>query len=83
MNKEEIEEYSTKNLNLAAYLCASYGIHFIGATKINEEFFFRFIPKPKAEELVDNYFLGKAVVNPQELFARLHDLRDVIFNQGE
>lgn len=73
------EEYITKNLNLAAYLYAS-GIQFNGTTKADKEFFFRFEPKFEAEQLVNNYFLGKASVNPKELFSRLHDLKDIIFN---
>jgi len=73
-------EYTIKNLNLAAYLLTT-DVQFIGATKVNGEFFFKFTPKLKAEENVNNYFSGKALVNPQELFARLHDLKDLIFNQ--
>ena len=72
--------YSCKNLSLSAFLYAS-GLQFIGAQKINGDFFFEFSPKEKAEYLVNLYFSGKANVNPQTLFARLHDLRDLIFSQ--
>lgn len=74
------DEYSTKNLSIASYLYAS-GIQFSGASNINGEFFFKFSPKDKAENLVQLYFSGTATVNPRDLFARLHDLRDLIFNQ--
>lgn len=72
------EEYSTKNLSIASYLYAS-GIQFCGASNINGEFFFKFTPKDKAENLVQLYFSGTATVNPRDLFSRLHDLKDIIF----
>jgi hypothetical protein len=78
--ENKIERYTTKNLNIAAYLYAS-GIHFTGAEKIKYELFFSFSPKKKAEILVNDYFSGTASVNPRDLFARLHDLKDLIFNQ--
>lgn len=74
------EIYSSKNLSLSAYLYAS-GLQFVGAKKINGDFFFEFTPKEKAEQLVNQYFSGTANVNPQTLFSRLHDLRDLIFSQ--
>ena len=77
----DIEQiYSCKNLSLSAFLYASE-LQFIGAKKIKGDFFFEFTPKEKAEALVSQYFSGKALVNPQTLFARLHDLRDLIFSQ--
>lgn len=76
------EEYTTKNLNLAAYLYAS-GIQFSGASKVNEQLIFKFSPKQKAQELVDLFFSGTATINPRELFARLHDLKGLIFDQGK
>ena len=72
--------YSCKNLSLSAFLYAS-GLQFISAKKINGDFFFEFTPKDEAEHLVNQYFSGKASVNPQTLFSRLHDLRDLIFSQ--
>lgn len=77
---DEIEKYTTKNLNIAAFLYTS-GIHFIRANEIDREFFFEFTPKLKAESLVSDYFSGRATCNPRELFARLHDLKDLIFSQ--
>ncbi len=77
---DEIEKYSTKNLNLAAFLYAS-GIHFIRANKVDREFFFEFTPKIQAEKLINDYFSGTATVNPRELFARFNDLKDLIFSQ--
>jgi len=77
----KIEEYSTKNLNLSAYLSCFKTVQFIGAVKINNEFFFKFTPKNNAEALVNNFFSGSAIVNPRELFSRLHDLKDLIFAQ--
>jgi len=69
MNIEEIhiEEYSTKNLNLSAYLSCFKTIQFIGVVKINNEFFFKFAPKSNAEELVNQFFSGTAMVNPRNL----------------
>lgn len=78
--KDTEQIYSCKNLSISAFLYAS-GLQFIGAKKINGDFFFEFKPKEKAESLLNQYFAGTASVNPQTLFARLHDLRDLIFNQ--
>lgn len=75
---DEIEKYSTKNLNLAAFLYAS-GVHFIRANKVDREFFFEFTPKIQAEKLINDYFSGTATTNPRDLFSRLHDLKDIIF----
>jgi len=72
--------YSCKNLSLSSFLYAS-GLQFVRAKKVNGDFFFEFTPKEKAESLVNQYFTGTASVNPQTLFARLHDLRDLIFSQ--
>lgn len=80
IEKDQIHDiYISKNLSHSAFLYAS-GLHFVGAKKIGSEFFFEFAPKGKAELLIKNFFAGKALVNPQELFARLHDLRDFIFS---
>lgn len=73
-------EYITKNLNLASYLCST-GLPLSRTFKIGSEFFFVFSPKNKAEELVNDYFLDKALVNPKLLFARLNDLKDLIFSK--
>ncbi|HWY79822.1 MAG TPA: hypothetical protein VNW29_05705 [Candidatus Sulfotelmatobacter sp.] len=77
----KIEEYSTKNLNLSAFLSCLPDIKFVGAIKHGNEFFFKFTPKEKTEQLVNDYFSGIATVNPRDLFARLHDLKDLIFSQ--
>ena len=73
--------YKTKTLNLASYLYAS-GLKLAEAIQVKGETFFVFTPKDKAEELVNNYFSDTASCNPKELFARLNDLRDLIFAQG-
>lgn len=75
------EGYKTKTLNLASYLYAS-GLKLAETKQIQGETFFTFIPKSKAEELVQQYFANTASCNPKELFARLNDLRDLIFAQG-
>lgn len=73
--------YQTSNLNLAAYIYAS-GIEFIGITKTEGKAVFSFREKEKAEKLISIYFTGTASVNPRELFARLNDLKDLIFSGG-
>lgn len=73
--------YQTSNLHLAAYLYAS-AIEFIGITKTDGKALFSFRQKEKAEKLISNYFSGTATVNPRELFARLNDLKDLIFSGG-
>lgn len=82
MYRDHIEKYTTKNLSLAAYLSCFTAIQFIGTEKIGNEFFFKFTPKNAAEELVNQFFSGTANVNPRDLFARLHDLKDLIFSGG-
>lgn len=74
--------YRTKILNIAAYLYAA-GLQLVDTTKLNGEVFFVFSPKEKADELVESYFAGTARTNPRELFARLNDLRDLIFSGGK
>ncbi len=71
--------YKTKNLSLAAYLYAS-GLQLTGNTRKNTEVFFSFTPADKAEKLVNDYYHGSAAINPRELFARLNDLKDIIFS---
>lgn len=76
-----IDIYQTNNLNLAAFLYAS-NLKFLGAVKNNHEFIFKFSQKEEAEKLINDYFMGTAMVNPKELFSRLNDLRDFIFNKA-
>jgi len=76
----ETELYKTKTLNIAAFLYSS-GIQLVSTTKVNTEVFFNFKPKEEAEKLVASYFAGTATINPRELFARLNDLRDLIFSR--
>jgi hypothetical protein len=73
--------YKLKTLNLAAFLYAS-GLKLINIVRVKNEVFFIFSPKNDAEKLVEQYFAGKATVDPRELFARLNDLRDLIFSGG-
>lgn len=73
--------YRTKTLGIAAFLYAS-GLKLTKTTRINHEVFFIFSPKNDAELLVEKYFAGTAIVDPRELFARLNDLRDLIFSGG-
>ncbi len=73
------DEYLTKNLNLASFLWAS-GVQFVGIKRLNKEVSFIFAPKAKAENFENQYFTGSATINPRELFARLKDLRDIIFS---
>lgn len=77
----EKDRYKTKILNIAAYLYAA-GLRLVDTTKINGDVLFIFTPKAKAEQLVENYFAGTAKINPRELFARLNDLRDLIYSGG-
>lgn len=78
----EQDQYRTKILNIAAYLYAA-GLQLVDTTKVNGNVFFIFTPKDKAEQLVEMYFAGTANINPRELFARLNDLRDLIFSGGK
>lgn len=75
----ENEGYKLKQLNVAAFLYAS-GLKLINTTRVNNEVFFIFAPKDEAEQLVEKYFAGTASIDPRELFARLNDLRDLIFS---
>lgn len=75
----EQDTYTTKTLNIAAYLYTC-GIQLTGTSRVGTEIYFHFAPEWKAQELVDAYFSDTARVNPKELFARLNDLRDLIFS---
>ncbi len=75
------EGYHTKNLNIAAFLYAS-GLELVKTARINGDFYFYFVPQEKAQELVESYFSNKARISPRDLFARLNDLRDLIFQGG-
>ncbi len=77
----DTELYKTKTLNIAAFLYAS-NLQLVNTVRVNNEVFFIFSPKNKAEKLVSDYFSGTAEVNPRELFARLNDLKDLIFSGG-
>lgn len=72
----EKEIYTTKNLNIAAFLYAC-GLQLVKTDRVHGEVFFSFSPAEKAEQFVGSYFNGSARVNPRELFARLNDLKDV------
>jgi hypothetical protein len=76
------DTYTTKTLNIAAFLYAA-GLQLINTTKVNGEVFFSFVPKDRAEQLVESYFAGTATISPRDLFARLNDLRDLIFSGGK
>lgn len=75
----ENDYYETKNLNISAYLYAS-GLQLVTTNNKGKEIFFVFSSKQAADELVDKYYSDKALVNPRELFARLNDLKDLIFS---
>lgn len=79
---EQTKFYRTKILNISAFLYAS-GLQLIETTREGNELFFLFSPKDEAEKLVEKYFADTASVNPRELFARLSDLRDLIFSGGK
>lgn len=70
-----------KILNVAAFLWAS-GLRLVGTKRINGEVFFLFNPKNEAEILLESYFSDTATISPKELFAKLNDLRDLIFSRG-
>lgn len=78
----EKEGYKTKTLNIAAFLYAC-GLQLVDTIKVQGDIFFVFTPKDRAEKLVESYFAGTASINPRELFARLNDLRDLIFSGGK
>ncbi len=78
MDKDVLE---IKILNVAAFLWAS-GLRLAGTKRINNEVFFLFSPKLEAEKHLESYFADTATTNPKELFAKLNDLRDLIFSGG-
>lgn len=78
----DTDGYKTKTLNLAAFLYAS-GLKLNNTVRVKHEVFFIFIPESEAEQLVEKYFAGVATIDPRELFARLNDLRDLIFSGGK
>ena len=77
----ETHLYQTSNLHIAAYLYAS-GVPFLGITEFESRALFDFQDSEQAEKLVGLYYTGEASVDPRELFARLNDLKDLIFSGG-
>lgn len=77
----DTEGYKTKSLNVASFLFAS-GLKLKNTIRAKSEVFFVFTPKNEAEKLMEKYFAGTATIDPRELFARLNDLRDIIFSEG-
>lgn len=76
----ETETYSTNNLYQSAYLYAS-GLRFAFFKQDGKSIYFHFEPRVEANRLIAEYFRGTASVNPRELFARLNDLKDIVFSQ--
>lgn len=82
MRQTEREDiFETSQLNIAAYLFAS-GLPLQGNRKLGKSMYFQFGEKEKAEQLVSSYFAGKATTDPQDLFAKLNTLRDLIFSSS-
>lgn len=74
----ETDIFQTSNLHIAAYLYAS-GIPFLGITEVENRAVFDFHNRIEAEKLIELYYTGRASIDPRELFARLNDLKDLIF----
>jgi len=68
-----------RNIQLCSFLAAS-GLQLVSTTRKGNEVYFEFSPKKKAQELLNDYFAGRATVDPRELFARFNDLKDLIFS---
>ena len=77
----DTDTYSTNNLLLAAFIYTA-GLRLSFFKQIGGSVYFYFAPKAKAEQLVAFYFSGTAIVNPRDLFARLNDLKDIVFSQS-
>ena len=72
--------YVTKSLSLAAYLYSTKGISFLGTGRSgNGNVYFQFKPKAKAEKLIADYYMGKAIGNIRDVFESYKTLKDLIF----
>lgn len=70
-----------RNIQLSSFLAAS-NLQLVSTKKESDTVYFEFSPKKKAQELLNDYFAGRATVDPRELFARFNDLKDLIFSGG-
>lgn len=72
--------YKTNSLPLASFLSCDKQLTFRGVDKSDvNKIYFIFEPNDIAQTLADNYFSGKANVNPLELFKNYRSLKDLVF----
>jgi hypothetical protein len=75
------DEYSTKNLFVAAFLMASGRVRFVCLRSLDYKTkLFCFSPREEAEKLEAEYFSGGALP-AKTLFAEYNTLKDLLFNQ--
>lgn len=77
--------YKTSNLYLASYLRTVKEISFIGTKRTGsgkKTVIFLFSPENLAEEAIDDFYAGNALVDPQILFQHLSSLKDIIFESA-
>ncbi len=74
--------FKTRNLKIASYLYASK-VELFGYEKFEGDTYFKFLSSPRIKTLIDNYYVDRALVNPRDLFARLDDLRDIVYSSGK
>lgn len=76
--------FSLKNINLSAYLLSTGKIKLSKVDRTNpREMSFFFDPPETASKLLEEYFLGNALVDPKTLFSKLNELRDIALGGGK
>lgn len=72
--------YKTNSLPLASFLSCNKKIAFKGVDKADvNKIYFIFEPNDTAQTIADDYFSGRATVDPLELFKNYRALKDLVF----
>lgn len=76
----DMKEYRTNALPLASYLSCIDDLEFVGVDRQEPgRVVFIFEPYLLAVEKADDYFAGRAQVDPLELFKSYRSLKDLVF----
>jgi hypothetical protein len=73
--------YQTYDLNLAGYICAS-GIQLVTHTTDGTRTTFCFDKTPELQQLVEDYYQMKAVINPLHYGSALKILKNIIYQKN-
>lgn len=79
---EKLNEFSLSDFYASVYLRAS-GFDLIGIDKSDSRrFSFVFIDRKDRTKLINDYFSGRATVEPRQFAAAIKDLKSLMFNNA-